>query len=298
MRRDSQQPSTRLRLAGAFVMAAVASSALPSGCVPGGEKESPGEVRAVFRDRLPGSSADAAWRGAPMHHAALIPQDLVDPRLMRPSTLKMRVQAVTDGSQIVFRLGWDDPTKDDLPGSGRFADACALQFPLKPGADAPAPQMGETGGPVEISYWSAFWQAAADGSRKRIRDVYPGAVVDHYPFEAASLKPGSPEQRAMAERYAPAHASGNRMAFPGAPVQDLTAEGPGTLRPASEKLTTGGGRRSDGGWSVYFRRPLPGKIVPGESTRLALAVWQGANQEVGSRKMRSGWIPLRVDGRR
>ena len=101
----------------------------------------------------------------------------------------------------------------------------------------------------------------------------------------------------MEARYAPARALGNKMGGPRkSPVQDLVASGPGTLRPAGKTVSRGAGVRSGKGWSVMIRRPLPG----GEKrTHAALAVWQGAKQEVGARKMRTGWIPVNLasDGR-
>ncbi len=41
-------------------------------------------------------------------------------------------------------------------------------------------------------------------------------------------------------------------------------------------------------------RPLPTGLDPGMRTQVAFAVWQGAHQEVGARKMRSVWVPLLV----
>ena len=117
--------------------------------------------------------------------------------------------------------------------------------------------------------------------------------MDHYPFEAASLKPGSAAQQEMAKRYAPARSLGNQMAGPRTvPVQDLLAEGPGTIRPAEKTLSSGSGKHSRDGWSVLLVRPLPSGVQLGGRTQVAFAVWEGSHQEVGSRKMRSAWIPL------
>ena len=45
-------------------------------------------------------------------------------------THTLRVQAISDGKGLAFRLRWDDPTKDDLITSATFADACAVQHAL------------------------------------------------------------------------------------------------------------------------------------------------------------------------
>jgi hypothetical protein len=157
--------------------------------------------------------------------------------------------------------------------------------------------MGEGGQPVEITYWRASWQAAVNGRPDTLVALYPGAKVDHYPFESASLAPGSPEQVAMARRYAPARALDNPMAGPRTtPVQDLVATGAGTLTAAPRTVSTGAGKPSAAGWSVMLVRPLPAGVRPGMRSQVAVAVWQGAKGEVGARKMRSGWIPLAVEG--
>ncbi|MFN0152513.1 MAG: ethylbenzene dehydrogenase-related protein [bacterium] len=257
------------------------------------------EVVALERSALPSDPNDAAWADAPTFAAALIVQDMVEPRLMNASTTQVRVQAITDGRQIAFRLAWSDSTNNDLPGAARFADACAVQLPVAQGPDLPAPQMGEAGRRVEITYWSAFWQAAVNGRPDSISALYPDARVDHYPFEAAALAPGSEEQRAMELRYAPARALGNPMArpLPGeAPVQDLIAEGPGTLTPAPVTRSRGAAKWAGGEWRVVLTRALPWTISPSERSQVAFAVWDGAHQEAGARKMRSVWIPLSVQG--
>jgi DMSO reductase family type II enzyme heme b subunit len=99
----------------------------------------------------------------------------------------------------------------------------------------------------------------------------------------------------MALRYAPARALANPVAGPPVtPVQDLVAEGPGTLRPAGRAQSAGAGRHDGAGWSVVVARPLPDGLGAGARAQIALAVWQGERQEVGPRKMRTGWIPLIV----
>jgi hypothetical protein len=257
------------------------------------------EVVAVSRPALPSDPEDAAWRDAPAHAAPLILQDMVEPRLLKASTAEVRVRAITDGARIAFRLEWSDATKNDLPGAARFSDACAVQLPGKAAADVPAPQMGEKDRPVEITFWRAAWQAAVDGRGDSIKDLYPGATVDHYPFEAASLDKGSPAQREMAARYAPARALGNRMAGPREkPVEDLIAEGPGTITPAPALGSDGRGKRTADGWSVLIARRLPDGLAPGKRSQVAFAVWEGEQQEAGSRKMRTGWIPIVIEAKK
>lgn len=240
--------------------------------------------------------SDAAWDAAPEYVAKLIPQDLVEPRLMDISTPEVRVRAIGDGQWVAFRLQWPDVTKEDFADPGKFVDACAVQTPAEVQPTVPAPQMGETGRAVQIAYWNAGWQATLDGRGDTIRDLYPNAAVDHYPFHAPSLAQGSAEQRQMETRYAPAKAAGNFHAGPReSTVQDLIAEGPGTIAPAPESYSRGQGVHDGSGWTVVIVRRLP-DLTPQTGTQVAFAVWQGAQEEVGSRKMRTGWVPLVVKG--
>ncbi|MGC8762706.1 MAG: ethylbenzene dehydrogenase-related protein [Acidobacteriota bacterium] len=193
-------------------------------------------------------------------------------------------------------MEWDDPTIDNLPGAARFSDACAVQMPEEAAADLPAPQMGEAGRRVAITYWRASWQSEAEGRGDTIRDLYPNASVDHYPFEAPPLGKNPAAQREETLRYAPAKALGNAMegrSLP--PVQDLLAEGPGSLTPAPVQGSRGQGIRTKTGWAVVLVRKLPGGTVAGSRKQVAFAVWQGSEQEVGSRKMRTGWISLSLE---
>ena len=260
---------------------------------------SPGEVKAVRTAALAAAPGDPAWAALPVHVAPLVPQDMVEPRLLKATTPEVRVRAMHDGTTVAFLLEWADATKNDLPGPARFTDACAVQFPAAPPArDLPAPQMGEKGRGVEITYWRAAWQAVVDGRGDTLRDLYPNATVDHYPFEAKSLAPGSPEQKEAALRYAPARALGNAMAGPRQkPVEDLVAEGPGTLAPGPAAGSNGKGVRTPTGWSVVLSRRLPsGVTAPGRS-QVAFAVWEGADEEAGARKMRTVWIPFNLEGK-
>jgi len=256
------------------------------------------EIPVINAATLPVDSQDAAWGTAPEYTAKLIPQDLVEPRLMEASTIECRVRALSDGSQIAFRLEWTDPTKDVLPSPSNFCDACAVQMPAKIEATVPVPQMGEKGRPVEISYWSAGWQAVVDGRGDALKDLYPRARVDHYPFQAQSLEPNSPVQQAMALRYAPAKALGNFMGgTPKSSIQDLMAEGPGTLTPAKSTTSHGGGRRTADGWATVIIRRIPEGFSTERPGQVALAIWDGSRQETGARKMRTGWIPIVLKGK-
>lgn len=255
------------------------------------------EVVALQAKAIPAAPTDAAWEDAPEHPAKLLLQDLVEPRLMKASTAEVRVRAITNGSEVAFRLEWDDKTQNDLPGPARFLDACAVQVPAKLESNVPDPQMGGQGKTVEITYWRADWQASVNGRPDSLKEMYPNAAINGYPFEANSLEKGSAAQQEMATRYAPARALGNRRVGPReSPVEDLIADGPGSLSPAPPAGSKGKGVKSETGWSVVITRKLPNSLAPGARTQVAFAVWEGAQQETGARKMRTGWVPLLMKG--
>jgi hypothetical protein len=223
----------------------------------------------------------------------MILQDLVEPRLMEPSTPEIQVKAITDGTEIAFRLEWPDETQNDMPGPKKFNDGCAIQLPARADPNVPAPQMGEPGKGVEISFWRADWQAIVEGRADNINALYPNASVDHYPSEAKPLEKDPQAQAEAALRYAPARALGNRRAGPrDQPVEDLIAEGPSTISPAPNAISKGKGIRTAKGWAVVISRPLPAGFSAASPSQIALAVWEGSHIEVGARKMRTGWVPL------
>ncbi len=99
----------------------------------------------------------------------------------------------------------------------------------------------------------------------------------------------------MALRYAPARALGNKMAGPReTPVEDLIAEGPGTIAPAPSTTSKGQGRRAAGGWAVVITRRLPEGLLTTPNPQVAFAVWDGDKHEVGARKMRTAWIAMTI----
>jgi len=243
------------------------------------------------------------WRDTLEHPARLMVQDITEPRLTAPGVELVRVRAVHDGTAVAFRLEWADTTSDLIPESSRSADAVALQFPLQGGADVPDPAMGQVGKGVRIWYWKAVWQdderRAKAGAGDRVAALYPRASIDHYPFEAPSVPPGSPTAEAMSNRYAPALAVGNPITRrpPGGAVQVLKAEGFGNTAPAELQQGSGVGRWREARWAIVITRPIDAgpDLAPlklGVRNYVALAVWDGASGHTGSRKMRSGWTPL------
>lgn len=235
----------------------------------------------------------AVWDAVSLHASKMILQDLVEPRLLEPSTSEVMVKAITNGSEIAFRLEWLDESQSDMPGPRHFIDGCAVQLPSKADPNVPAPQMGEVGKTVEISYWRADWQAIVEGRADNINAIYPNASIDHYPAEAKALENNPQAQAETAARYAPARALGSKRSGPREqPVEDLIAEGPSTLSPAPNSVSKGRGVKTPKGWAVVISRPRPAGFSAAMPSQIAFAVWEGSHIEVGARKMRTGWVPL------
>jgi hypothetical protein len=238
------------------------------------------------------------WNDAPEHPAKLMIQDVTEPKMLDPGISLVKVRALHNNDWVVFRLEWDDATHNLIPQPGTSSDAIAIQFPLQAGADVPDAAMGQQGKAVRIWYWKALWQdddeRAKAGKGDRIATLYPNAKADHYPFEASAVA-----RDEMEKRYAPAKAAGNPiLARPNAnPVQVLMAEGFGNTTPNSNQPSAGRGIWNQGRWMTTIARPLRGgtdlgDLEAGKRTYIAFAVWDGAKQHTGSRKMRSGWIPF------
>src|SRR5512145_1252387 len=77
-------------------------------------------VLVVAAKSVPDGPEDSAWQAAPVYAAKMIPQDLVEPRQMVPSTSEVRVRAIHNDSEIAFRLEWDDATQNDLGDQDHF----------------------------------------------------------------------------------------------------------------------------------------------------------------------------------
>jgi hypothetical protein len=238
-----------------------------------------------------------AWDRAPEHPAALLPQDIVEPKLMDPGVARVDIRALHNSDWIVFRLGWNDATADVLAQTGVTSDSAAIQLPVNAGPQVPDPAMGESGKGVHLLYWKALWQddaARAASGQDRVAALYPNATTDHYPFLA---NPAAKDE--MTRRYAPAEAAGNPITRRAgtSPVQELLAEGYGTTTAATTQKALGRGAWRNGRWLVTMARPLDEgdglpRLAPGQKTFLAVAVWDGTSRQAGARKMRSVWIPL------
>lgn len=242
---------------------------------------------------LPADPGAAVWQRAPRQAVPL------RTLWLRPKTIdRVRVAALHNGREIGFLLEWDDPIQDQTAlGVAEFRDAAAIQFPVRP-PDATRPEpnyvMGDREAPVNIWHWKADWQL--DLARYRgVEDRYPAAAVDD----------GSAMRNDLL--FLTARAAGNPMALPRrSAVENLNAAGLGTLtsQPPEAQVVKGQGRWADGRWQVVIVRalrtgnPRDAQFEPGLTTRVAFAVWDGAQRDRDGQKAVSVWQRLLIEAGR
>lgn len=218
-----------------------------------------------IRSRLVKSASlnpqNKVWQSIQPIAVPLIKQTFVSPQ-GGGAVKKLFVKALHTDKEFFLYLEWEDKTKSSqLDVSGKFSDACAVQFPLKDG-ELPSPFMGNKGNPVNIWYWRAV---AKETER------YAKAYSDFYRQDAIE----------------------NTIQFDENSVQNLIAEGFGSLTTASVQEIEGSGIWKNGKWSVVMKRKLnseSGAIFKTNSVvPIAFAVWDGGTQERDGIKSLSFW---------
>lgn len=241
------------------------------------------------------------WNQAAVHEVAVLPQNLVMPAIAEGSIDTLHVQAATDGKRIAWRLSWHDPNPDHAVEAGRFCDAVALQFPVKPGSNV---MMGMGGGKVEILHWKAVWQHDLDHGYQDVTDLHANAYTGLYWFATGERPFRIDEAFAdpRARQWLIAWSAGNPMSDfeRRQPVETAVAEGFGSLTTRPEPLAEARGAWLWDTWAVVFVRDLEPAVedvyrfTAASETRFAVAVWQGSDGNVGGRKHWSNWVDFRL----
>jgi len=195
--------------------------------------------------------------------------------------MDLSVRALCNKKEIGLRIEWSDPTKDETEtGALKFRDAVAVGFPVNFGPSIPLPYigMGNRGRPVNIWHWKASWQADVDRGYQGVSETHDGMVSNVAPIpHRTAEEAGSP--MAQLQRKSP--------------VENLMAEGFGTLTSVPSPELTGKGIWKDGRWSVVIKRPrsFKGGFVP-----ITFAVWDGSSGERNGMKGLTRWRFLRFEG--
>ncbi len=212
------------------------------------------------------------WGQAQPVTIALSPQQIAPP-FGGGAIKELQVRALHNGRLIAFLLEWADATQDqELAQTDRFSDAVAVQFPVEA---TPSPFMGDSRNAVNIWQWQAAWQ----------RDIDEGGLADvdrTYPPYASEVPYGIYVGRDVGNwRSQRDHKT---------PVENLIAQGFGTLTHQELQHVLGRGVWENGRWKVAFVRALHTGLVgdasfeAGQQSSLNVAVWDGSSGERGARK--------------
>lgn len=259
--------------------------------------QAPLNVALVKSDLAGVTPASALWDSVAAIPVALMAQPIVTPRPATTTTTEIRVQAVHDGTNISFRLSWKDDEVNEAGTLGTYSDAAAIQFPLNASPTPPPVMMGGKDQPVHIFHWRAQYQRDAERGKPTMKDLYPNMSVDMYPMEFADMGSVSKKSDTEREQYSPGRSAGNPQAYPKSGVDEIIAEGFSTSSVQSGHGSQGKASWKEGVWTLVITRPLNSEggsvLMPGGSSFVAFAVWQGGHGEVGSRKcLTMMWTPL------
>ena len=257
-------------------------------------------LTALFRaEGVPLDPADPAWQAAPAVELALEPQTVTEPMTTEAAVGAVRVQALTDGEEIGFRLSWKDPTDDRFHLIARFSDAVAVMVPYRPSDEVPI-TMGGPGDRVLILHWAAFRQENVDDGYADLPKIYPNWAYDWYPH----AKPPYRYPEDWRNQYALAYIGGEKLYRKntlGTPVREVVAEGFGSSTWKDVQRAEGRGVRTEDGWAVVIRRRFVEENTsnpdwgPGKDTFFSVAVWDGSSGDRGARKsLAYAWTPLHV----
>lgn len=237
-----------------------------------------------------------AWKSAERALVALAPQQIAQPFLDKAGVTALDARALHNGTEVALLLEWDDDSVDDLDGIRRYHDAVAVQLPTKSGAP-PALTMGAPGSPVHILQWRATWQRDIDSEgHTGVDQIYPAVVHDVMPDDVLPPK--------TAQLYWVGREAGNPLSLHmrSSPVEEVVAEGFGSVTHLPSQTARGHGVNEDGRWRVVVAVPsaragVGEALAPGTSWPVAFAVWLGSEENRGGRKHIANWQTLVLERR-
>lgn len=188
-------------------------------------------------------------------------------QMVRPSGGSVHavyVRALDDSKTLAIMVSWADDTMNNVEDAQQSSDAVALEWPLAVEASTPFQCMGQLDAPVNIWQWKASQQVVVESTHN-----------------------GSPVFNLVSNGICKAaDAAGLNPMGKGVWGNVITADGQ-TIK----------------GWNVVFSRIYDNgssgaaQIVPGMTTNVAFAVWNGAPglREMKSRKSVASWVTFNSD---
>lgn len=252
-----------------------------------------GVIRASrVRGKINDDPNAAAWDTVPPVELPLLS---LWQRGVAPASLLVRAQH--DGTQLALLLEWED-TATDLTAIRKedFRDGCAVQFAMGAGGKPiarggePSFTMGEKGKPVNIWHWKADWQEEATGKRADVDTMHPQMHVDMYDRKEPMFQTADAAKNLLAAQTRKS------------PIEDMNAEGFGTLKTqsAQQQNVFGRGVWANGKWRVVFVRELKSReaedaqFVVGQQIPVAFAVWDGQYRDRNGQKLVTDWFWLEL----
>jgi len=228
---------------------------------------------------------DPAWLEAPAKQVHLIPLSA-----RRAPVNGVKVQTLVNDEAIAFRLEWEDKTPNHSSSRHQdFKDAVAMEFALGDvvlhthGHNEPFFGMGNRGKVVNIWQWRADWQQDIE-TKKKLEYATKGMDLDTMIFggEVNPVESLSPFRRV--------------------PVEELNAEGFGTLtpQPRTKQNIKGKGVWKEGKWQVVFYRTLDSlnkwdvKFDTNVPILVSFAIWDGSHKDRNGRKVIAMWQRLHL----
>jgi len=227
------------------------------------------------------------WKDVPANNVHLI---VLNAR--KDPITRVQFQSVVNDKQIGFRVQWEDPVANRSSSRHQdFKDAVALEFALGDvllhthGHNEPFFGMGNREKPVNIWQWRADWQQEIE-TKEELEQATSGEDMDmDVMIFGGEVNP--------VESLNP---------FRDVPIEELNAEGFGTLtpQPKTKQNIRGQGVWKDGKWTVVFVRDRDSlnkwdiKFNKKQPILIAFAVWDGQHQDRNGRKTVSMWQRLNL----
>lgn len=227
----------------------------------------------------------STWDTVPILRVPLSAQNIAPP-YGGGAIRSVTARAQHDAERVYFLLEWTDPDPDaSVTTNLDFTDAAALQFPTTD--DATPYTMGGPDLPVNIWQWKAAWQSDIESGFETSAERWPDTFVDVYPHPDDPL-------------YRPAEGLGNLNAQRdrATPIEDLVAEGFGSLTSAETQQVLGTGEWRNNQWRVVFSRSLGSgdsqlaSFGTATATPVAFAVWDGGADDRNGQKSIAQFIDV------